>query len=51
MDTQQWETFLTKDLLRWATDNDLATSNWSVGGFSMGGGSALALTERHPEYF
>ena len=51
LDTQQWETFLTKDLLRWATDNDLATSNWSVGGFSMGGGSALALTERHPDIF
>lgn len=51
LDRQQWETFITKELVAWAGSNGMDTTGWSVGGFSMGGGSALSLTERHPDLF
>ncbi|MCP6330328.1 alpha/beta hydrolase-fold protein, partial [Klebsiella pneumoniae] len=44
LDRQQWETFITKELVAWAGSNGMDTTGWSVGGFSMGGGSALSLT-------
>ena len=51
LNMQQWETFLTKDVVRWAQQQKLSTRRWRIGGFSMGGGSALALAERHPSIF
>lgn len=51
LNMQQWETFITKDVVRWVQQQKLSTSKWRIGGFSMGGGSALALAERHPNIF
>lgn len=51
LNMQQWETFITKDVVRWAQQQKLSTNRWRIGGFSMGGGSALALAERHPNIF